>query len=67
MQFNTNYDLVECSMVVVIFKSLLKEKLLDLLVSLVAFVAPTAILLVISMANLKTPHLKCEIFIWRAI
>ncbi len=63
MQFNTNYDLVECSMVVVIFKSLLTEKLLDLLVSLVAFVAPTAILLVISMANLKIPHLKCEIFI----
>ncbi len=59
MQLNTNYDLVEYTMVVTIVKSLLMEEKLDMLGSLVTFVALAAVLPVIRTANLTPLHLKC--------
>ncbi len=59
MQLKTNYDLVEYTMVVVILKSLLIEKILDLRFSLVPFVSSAAILLLICKANLTLLCLKC--------
>ncbi len=59
LQLNTNYDLVAYAMVVVILNSLLTEKILDVWVSLDAFVTPAAILLMICKANLIPHRLKC--------
>ncbi len=60
MQMNANYYLVEYTMVGVIFKSLLAEKVLDLWVSLVAFVGE----ILIHKANLIPLRLKCAPSAW---
>ncbi len=59
MRVNTNYDLKEYTTVVVIFKSLLTKKILDLWIFLVTFVTHAAILLEIRKANLIALRLKC--------